>query len=129
MIHADASYSWTVHDVGGRGRASRTFRGTLPKRVFDEVSASCKESGQFKKVRGVPSYEYDIDDHRTKHPEGIQPLVLFLMGRHLRTSALRAGKRKTIEDGWGSAAPVELWAIEMAIDGLIAQVTDWKKTR
>jgi hypothetical protein len=48
---------------------------------------------------------------------------------HVRTSALRAGKRKTIDDGWGSDAPVELWAIEMAIDGLIAQMTDWKKSK
>ena len=34
----------------------------------------------------------------------------------VKTSALRAGQRKTIRDGQGSAAPVELWAIEMAID-------------
>jgi ribosomal protein S16 len=47
----------------------------------------------------------------------------------VRTSASRAGQRKTIDDGWGSTAPVELWAIEMAIDGLIAHVTDWTQTK
>jgi hypothetical protein len=45
------------------------------------------------------------------------------------TSAVRTGQRKTIHDAWGSHAPVELWAIEMAIDGLIAQVRDWKQTK
>jgi hypothetical protein len=82
-IHADASYSWTVHDVWAEKQVPKVFRGTLPKRVFDEVSASCKESGRFKKVKDVPSYEYGIDDYRTKHPKGIEPLTLFLMGRHL----------------------------------------------
>ena len=43
------------------------------------------------------------------------------------TSAIRNGQRKTIEDGSGSNAPVELWTIEMAIDGLVANVTDWKQ--
>ena len=47
----------------------------------------------------------------------------------VKTSALRAGQRKTIQDGQGSAAPVELWAIEMAIDGMIANVNDWKQTK
>jgi RNA polymerase sigma factor (sigma-70 family) len=82
VIYADASYSWTVHDLWGEKRIPKVFRGTLPKRVFDEVSASCKESSQFKKVKDIPSYEYGIDDYRTKHPEGIEPLIRFLMERH-----------------------------------------------
>ncbi len=45
---------------------------------------------------------------------------------YVNTSVLRAGKRKTINDCWGSNAPVELWAIEMAIDGVLAEVTNWK---
>jgi hypothetical protein len=91
-IHADASYSWTTHDVWGSKRVPKVFHGTLPKRAFDEVSASSKESDQFKKVKGVPSYEFGIDDYRTKHPEGIEPLTLFLMGRPL-TPAGDPGKQ------------------------------------
>jgi hypothetical protein len=34
------------------------------------------------------------------------------------TSVVRAGKRKTIAD-YGGAGPIELWGIEMAIDGML----------
>ena len=47
----------------------------------------------------------------------------------VRTTVLRSGQRKTIDDGWGSTAPVELWAIEMAIDGLVAGIADWQKIK
>jgi hypothetical protein len=46
----------------------------------------------------------------------------------VKISASRGGRSKTIRDGWGSTAPIELWAIEMAMDGLVAQVCDWKRT-
>lgn len=47
----------------------------------------------------------------------------------VRTTVRRAGQTKTIKDGWGSTAPVELWAIEMAIDGLVAGIGDWQKVK
>jgi hypothetical protein len=46
----------------------------------------------------------------------------------VKISVSRGGQSKTIQDGWSSTAPLELWAIEMAIDALAAQVTDWKQT-
>jgi Domain of unknown function (DUF6438) len=57
--------------------------------------------------------------------------AIFVIGDadSVRTSILRGGQRKTIEDGWGSTAPVELWTTEMAIDGLVAGITDWKTTK
>jgi hypothetical protein len=41
------------------------------------------------------------------------------------TSAVRQGQRKTIVD-YGNIAPLELWAIEQAIDGIVAN-TKWEK--
>jgi hypothetical protein len=41
------------------------------------------------------------------------------------TSAVRQGQRKTIVD-YGNIAPLELWAIEQSIDGIVAN-TRWEK--
>ena len=41
------------------------------------------------------------------------------------TSVVRAGRRKTIRN-YGNSGPVELWGIEKAIDGMVAN-TKWEK--
>ena len=41
------------------------------------------------------------------------------------TSVVRAGSRKTIKN-YGDSGPVELWGIEAAIDGIVAN-TKWEK--
>lgn len=41
------------------------------------------------------------------------------------TSVVRSGRRKTIRN-YGESGPVELWGIEVAIDGMIAN-TKWEK--
>ncbi len=38
------------------------------------------------------------------------------------------GRTKTIHDGWGSRTPVELWGLEMAIDGVVAGLDGWTKS-
>jgi hypothetical protein len=38
------------------------------------------------------------------------------------------GQPKTIHDGWGSRTPVELWGLEMAIDGVVAGLDGWTKS-
>jgi hypothetical protein len=43
------------------------------------------------------------------------------------TSVVRAGKRKTITH-YGDSGPVELWAIEQAIDGVVANAR-WDKSQ
>jgi Domain of unknown function (DUF6438) len=45
----------------------------------------------------------------------------------IRISVKAGGKTKTVEDGWGSRAPVELWGLEMAIDGVVASINGWQK--
>jgi len=43
-------------------------------------------------------------------------------------SITAGGQTKTIRDGWGSPTPVELWGLEMAIDGVVASLNDWTKS-
>jgi hypothetical protein len=44
-------------------------------------------------------------------------------GPVVNVSVSRGGQLKTIHDGSGSSVPIDLWALEMAIDGLVGQIS------
>jgi hypothetical protein len=105
VISRDGTVTYTgEHNVAKVG----TFKSTIEREDFRRLEEMLNRFGYFQMQ---DSYPLAPDAHSVK------------------TAASGAGRRKTIQDGWGSTAPVELWAIEMAIDGLVARITDWKATR
>lgn len=48
---------------------------------------------------------------------------------YARTTVTAGGRTKAVTDGWGSPSPVDLWGLQMAIDGFVAGQRDWREVK
>ena len=48
---------------------------------------------------------------------------------YARTTVTAGGRTKAVADGWGSPSPVDLWGLQMAIDGFVAGQRDWREVK
>ena len=83
-----------------------TFKANISREDFRRLEGLVKHSRFFEMESSYP-FAFDVDQ--------------------VKMSVSRAGRTKTIEDGWGSDAPIDLWALEMAIDGLVEKINTWKQ--
>lgn len=88
LISKDGHYSWTVSDVWSTPPKSQTFTGVLPQALLRTV---LETADSFDVEDAVRSYELGVDDHRTRHPEGVNALREYLRQAHLDREQAASG--------------------------------------
>jgi hypothetical protein len=82
LVFTDGSYEITDTNPWRPAQAAQRFRGKVPELVLRALQLSACDPKVFQRQEGVPTYEVGIDDSRTRHPESIRALELFLRAHH-----------------------------------------------